>query len=622
MIECAGIIILGILAQWVAWRLRVPAILPLVLIGLAVGPLSTLWTVDGSKWLQPMYDEASGTGLFPQQYPFSFVSLSIGIILFEGGLTLKQREIKTIGSAVLALISVGSLVTLIGAAIAAHYVMGLSWSVSLQFSALIIVTGPTVIAPILRNVPLNRSAANVLKWEGILIDPIGALAAVLMFEFLQSGGTVGEYSGHAIMEFIKVILIGLALGAIVAFAVYFIIKKEWIPHYLLNVTMLAVVMGAFVFSDTMAHESGLLTVVVMGPVLGNLDVRNFREVILFKESISILLISILFIILAAHMDMDSIMLVFNLPCLLLFGIVILVLRPLAVFLSTRNSELTFNEKVFISWIGPRGIVAAGIASLFGYKLMEEGVPGAEYITPLVFMIVLGTVLLNASTARLVARLLKVTMDASTGILIVGANKDARLIGKYLQDNGRHVVLLDTNEESAQKARKDGLEVIVSNIYSDDLEKHIELLDIGYLIAMTSSQPVNEFTVNKYKDVFGEMGTFRLLSPDEMALPKENLPQNGIFSYNDDFLNLNEIARDFPTIHEIPLQSVEHLMSFQQKFSLQEERMPLFIKFPDGFIDIIPQDLSGLEIGDGHLLVYIGKELLEGEGEEEPAVEAN
>ena len=622
MIELAGIIILGILAQWVAWRLRVPAILPLVLIGLAVGPLSTLWTVDGSKWLQPMYDEASGTGLFPQQYLFSFVSLSIGIILFEGGLTLKQREIKTIGSAVLALISVGSLVTLIGAAIAAHYVMGLSWSVSLQFSALIIVTGPTVIAPILRNVPLNRSAANVLKWEGILIDPIGALAAVLMFEFLQSGGTVGEYSGHAIMEFIKVILIGLALGAIVAFAVYFIIKKEWIPHYLLNVTMLAVVMGAFVFSDTMAHESGLLTVVVMGTVLGNLDVPNFREVILFKESISILLISILFIILAAHMDMDSIMLVFNLPCLLLFGIVILVLRPLAVFLSTRNSELTFNEKVFISWIGPRGIVAAGIASLFGYKLMEEGVPGAEYITPLVFMIVLGTVLLNASTARLVVRLLKVTMDASTGILIVGANKAARLIGKYLQDNGRHVVLLDTNEESAQKARKDGLEVIVSNIYSDDLEKHIELLDIGYLIAMTSSQPVNEFTVNKYKDVFGEMGTFRLLSPDEMALPKENLPQNGIFSYNDDFLNLNEIARDFPTIHDIPLQSVEHLMSFQQKFSLQEERMPLFIKFPDGFIDIIPQDLSGLEIGDGHLLVYIGKELLEGEGEEEPAVEAN
>jgi NhaP-type Na+/H+ or K+/H+ antiporter len=610
MFELAGIIILGILAQWVAWRLKVPAILPLVLIGLAVGPLSTFWTEDGQKLLEPMYRDGSNTGLFPGQYLFNFVSLSIGIILFEGGLTLKRQEIESIGPAVLALISVGSLVTLVGAAVASHFVMGLSWAVSIQFSALIIVTGPTVIAPILRNVPLNRSVANVLKWEGILIDPIGALIAVLMFEFLQSGGTVGEYSGHAILEFAKVLLIGLALGAVMAYALYFIIKKEWIPHYLLNVTTLAVVMGVFVFSDMLAHESGLLTVVVMGTVMGNLDVPNFREVILFKESISILLISILFIVLSAHIDMDSIMLVMNWPCLLLFGIVILVLRPLAVFLSTHRSELTFNEKLFISWIGPRGIVAAGIASLFGYKLMEQGVKGAEYITPMVFMVVVGTVLLNASTARFVAKQLQVIMADSTGILIVGANKASRLIGKYLQDNGRHVVLLDTNEESAKLARKDGLEAIVSNIYSDDLEKHIELLDVGYLIAMTSSQPVNEFTVNKFKDVFGEMGTFRLLSPDEMALPKESLPQSGIFSYNDDFLNLNEIARDFPTIHEIPINSVEQLRSLQHKFSLQEERMPLFIKFPDGFIDIIPHDLSGLEIGEGYLLVYIGKELVE------------
>lgn len=610
MFELAGIIILGILAQWVAWRLKVPAILPLVLIGLAVGPLSTFWTEDGQKLLEPMYRDGSSTGLFPGHYLFNFVSLSIGIILFEGGLTLKRQEIESIGPAVLALISVGSLVTLVGAAVASHFVMGLSWAVSIQFSALIIVTGPTVIAPILRNVPLNRSVANVLKWEGILIDPIGALIAVLMFEFLQSGGTVGEYSGHAILEFAKVLLIGLALGALMAYTLYFIIKKEWIPHYLLNVTMLAVVMGVFVFSDMLAHESGLLTVVVMGTVMGNLDVPNFREVILFKESISILLISILFIILSAHIDMESILLVMNWPSLLLFGIVILVLRPLAVFLSTHRSDLTLNEKLFISWIGPRGIVAAGIASLFGFKLMEQGVAGAEYITPMVFMIVVGTVLLNASTARFVAKQLQVIMADSTGILIVGANKAARLIGKYLQDNGRHVVLLDTNEESAKKARLDGLEAIVSNIYSDDLEKHIELLDVGYLIAMTSSQPVNEFTVNKFKDVFGEMGTFRLLSPDEMALPKESLPQSGIFSYNDDFLNLNEIARDFPTIHEIPIYSVEQLRNLQHKFSLQEERMPLFIKFPDGFIDIIPHDLSGLEIGEGHLLVYIGKELVE------------
>ncbi len=610
MFELAGIIFLGILAQWVAWRLKVPAILPLVLTGLAVGPLSTFWTEDGTKLLEPMYRDGGGAGLFPGQYLFHFVSLAIGIILFEGGLTLKRSEIKSIGSTVGTLISLGSLVTFVGGAMAAHYVIGLGWAISLQFSALIIVTGPTVITPILRNVPLARRVSNVLKWEGILIDPIGATAAVLMFEFIVSGGSVGEYGGHAFLEFVKIILIGLSLGALAAYALYFSIKKEFIPHYLLNVATLAFVLGVFVFSDLLAQESGLLTVVVMGTVLGNLDVPNFREVILFKESISILLISILFIVLAAHVDMESLYLVLNWRCLLLFGVVILVLRPLAVFLSTRKSDLDFNEKLFISWIGPRGIVAAGIASLFGFKLMDQGVAGAEYITPLVFMIVVGTVMLNASTARLVAKLLNVTQSESKGILIVGANKAARLIAKYLQDNGRHVVMLDMNTENVAKAQALGIEAINENIYTDDLDQHIDLLDVGYLLAMTSSQAVNEFATDKYRDTFGELGTFRLLSSDEMSLPKKDLPGQGLFSYSDDFLNLNEIARDFPTIHELPITSVEQLQRLRDKFSLQEERMPLFIKSPDGTIDVIPKELDQLEIGEGHRLVYIGKELVE------------
>ncbi len=610
MFELAGIIFLGILAQWVAWRLKVPAILPLVLIGLVVGPFSTFWTENGDKLLEPMYSEETGSGIFPNQYLFHFVSLAIGIILFEGGLTLKRSELKSIGQSVLRLISLGALVTFVGGAIAAHYIMDLGWAISMQFSALIIVTGPTVIAPILRNVPLNRSVANVLKWEGILIDPIGATVAVLMFEFILSGGSVGAFSAHALIEFVKIILIGLAFGLISAYALYFFIKKEFIPHYLLNVATLAFVLGVFVFSDVLAHESGLLTVVVMGTVLGNLDVPNFRDVILFKESISILLISILFIVLAAHMDMESLLLVFNWQCLLLFGLIILVLRPLSVFLSTLRSELNLKEKLFISWIGPRGIVAAGIASLFGFKLMEQGVPGAEYITPLVFMVVLGTVLLNASTARVIAKWFGVCQSSSSGILIVGANKAARLIGKYLHDNNRHVVVLDTNAENIKKAQNLGMESIVGNVYADDLEQYIELLDVGYLLAMTSSHAVNEFATNKYRSIFGENGTFRLLSPEEMSLPKESLPSQGIFSYSDDFLNLNEIARDFPTIHEYPIDSVEQLRHLQQKFSLQEERMSLFVKYPDGFIDIIPNNLDQLTIGEEHFLVYIGKELVE------------
>jgi NhaP-type Na+/H+ or K+/H+ antiporter len=609
MFELAGIIIFGILAQWLAWRVKVPSILPLILIGLLVGPISTLWTADGAKLLEPVYKEATGKGLFPSEYLFNFVSLAIGIILFEGGLTLKRRELKTVGPAIGKLISIGTVVTLVGGGIAAHYIMDLSWEISLQFSALIIVTGPTVIAPILRNVPLNRNISTVLKWESILIDPIGAMVAVLFFEFLLTGGTIGEFTSHAFLEFIKIILVGLALGGVSAYALYFFIKKEWVPAYLLNVFTLAMVLGVFVFSDALSHESGLLTVVVMGTVLGNLNVPNFRDVLHFKESLSVLLISILFILLAAHINMEDLLLVWEWRDFVLFAVVVLVLRPLGVFLSTSKSDLHFREKLFISWIGPRGIVAAGIASLFGWKLTEQGVPGAEYITPLVFFIVLGTVVLNASTARLIAKLLKVIQPASNGILFIGSSQAARIIARYLMDNNRHVVLVDSNPSSIDKAKNLGLEALQVNIYQEDLEQHIELLDIGYLIAMTANHDVNMFASQKYQNIFGELGTFRLLSPEEMKQDSAKLPRQGIFSYTDDYLNLNEVARDFPMIHELPLRSVEHLETLIRELGPQVERVPLFIKFPDGFIDIIPADLSTVKIENGeHRLVYMGKKL--------------
>ncbi len=611
MFELAGIIILGILSQWVAWRTKVPAILPLVITGLLIGPVSTLWTADGTKIIEPVFDPQSGKGMFPGDYLYHFVSLAIGIILFEGGLTLKRRELKAIGPTVGKLIAIGTLVTLVGGGVATHYIMGLSWPISLQFAALIIVTGPTVIAPILRNVPLNHQLSNILKWESIIIDPIGATVAVLVFEFILSGTTVGDFTSHAFFGFLQVVLSGLALGVIAAFLLYLLIKKEWVPMYLLNVFTLASVLAVFVFSDMLANESGLLTVVVMGMVLGNLDVPNFRDVLVFKESLSVLLISMLFILLAAQIDAGDIILVWDAKCFLLFAVVVLLLRPVGVLLSTYRTELNLREKFFISWIGPRGIVAAGVASLFGFKLQEEGVPGAEYITPLVFLIVLGTVLLNASTARPLAYLLKVTLPESNGILIVGANRAARVIASYLKANKRHVVLVDNNASNVNKARQMGLEALQINVFTEDLEQHIELLDIGYLVAMTANHDVNLFVVEKYKEVFGELGTFRLLSPEEMKIDEAYRPSQGIFSYTDDYLNLNEVARDNPEIHELPLINMEQLKVLLDEFK-QDERIPLFIKHPDGFLDIIPKDTSGLPVDEGgYSLVYMGKSLSQG-----------
>ncbi len=601
MVELAGIIVLGILAQWVAWKFKIPAILPLILIGLFVGPISTLLSEDGQQWIRPIYNGEKG--LFPGENLFYFVSLAIGIILFEGGLTLRRGEITKVGGVIGKLISLGSTVTFIGAGVAAHYVFGLDWRISFLFSALIIVTGPTVITPILRNIPLKKHVSAVLKWEGILIDPIGALVAVLVFEFISVEGDAG-YTKQALIEFAKIILIGFSFGISAGYALYFFIKRKFIPHYLLNVVSLSMVLMIFVLSDQFAHESGLLAVVVMGMYLGNSDLPSLKELLYFKESLSVLLISILFILLAANISLEDLLLVYNWKTGILLAIIIFVLRPLAVFLSTTGSSLKINEKLFISWVGPRGIVAAGIASLFGTKLVNEGVPGAEYITPLVFAVVLVTVLLNAASARFFASAVGVFLKTSEGIMIVGASKVSRLIGTYLQKNNRHVVLVDTNRLNIEKARELGLEAINGNIYSDDLSDNIELNDVGYLLAMTGNDEINKQAISRYGDIFGENGSFRLMNSEERKV-KNTLSSEELFSTTHDYVRFTEVARDFPSIQELPIDTQSKFMKLLGYIEEEENAVALFVKNDQNHIDLIenPQEM---EITEGSQLVYLGK----------------
>ncbi len=605
MLELAGIIILGILAQWVAWRFKLPAILPLILIGLLVGPIAAEYlSEDGAKWIEPIWNGTKG--LFPGDGLYYFVSLAISIILFEGGLTLRKDEIKNVGPVITKLITLGSIVTFFLAAVAAHYFFDLNWEISFLFSALIIVTGPTVITPILRNIPLKKDVSAVLKWEGILIDPIGALVAVLVFEFISVGGGSG-FTKTAFVEFGKILLFGTTFGFTFAHALKFVINRNMIPHYLLNVVSLSTVLLVFVESDIFAHESGLLAVVVMGMVLGNSKLQNLNEILYFKESLSVLLISILFILLAANINMSDLLLLYNWKTALLFGTVVFIIRPLAVFLSTGQSKLRINEKLFISWVGPRGIVAAGIASLFGSKLMKQGIEGAEYITPLVFMIVLGTVLLNATTARLIAKGLGVFLTKSDGILVIGAGQLSRLIAKYLKDNNRHVMLVDSNASNIEKAKELGLEAAKGDIYSQDLSNDIELNDIGFLLALTGNAEINTYAINKFRDQFGENGSFRLITSAEMNDPDNN-PEEGLFSHTDDFVKLNDVVREFPEIHETSIDSLEHFNSLLEQTHKQSHSIPLFVKTKSGSLEIIPASLNGLTIEKGYEFVYMGQAL--------------
>lgn len=623
MLEIASVIVLGIFAQWLAWKAKVPSILPLIMIGLLVGPLSEFWyhiyDADGNaikvKFLEPIWNESAQRGLFPGSNLFYFVELAIGLILFEGGLSLKRDEIQDVGPSILKLsFFVAPFVTFFCAGTIVHFLFNFSWEISFLFSALIIVTGPTVISPILRNLRLKPNVSAVLKWEGILIDPVGALAAVLVFEFISlnhgiSGGHGGEahgsFTGEAITQLFQIIFIGLAFGTVAALGLRELLKRHMVPHYLLTVFTLGYVVATFVGSNLLIHDSGLLTIVVLGMVVGNIDMPYKEEITYFGESITILLISVLFILLSANINMSDLELLLNWKTAVLFLSIILFVRPLGVFLSTMNSNLSQKEKMFISWVGPRGIVAAGIASLFGLKLAQEGIPGAEYITPLVFMIVLGTVLLNATTAGLMAKWMGILVDKQNGILLLGANQASRILAKYLSDNNNKVILLDSNINNVQKSTDIGLSAYKADIYNDnELSSLLELNDMGFLLAMTGSMDVNNYALGKLSEKYGQNGAYRLLSINELRNP-DKIEANALFSKTDDYINFSEVSRDYPQIHEVVIKDANHLAELFSTAYKQEKIIPLFIKKKDD-IEMITALKTDYALQGDEVFVYMGK----------------
>ncbi|MCB0087749.1 MAG: sodium:proton antiporter [Caldilineaceae bacterium] len=485
----AGVLAAGILCQWVGWRLKIPAILPLLAVGVLVGPVL--------NWLHPQ--ETLGELFFP------LVSFAVAIILFEGALTLAWREVRAVASTVRNLLVIGALITWFGGAAAAHYIMGLPWNLSLLFGALIIVTGPTVIAPLLRNVRPTPAIGSVLKWEGILIDPVGATVAVLVFEYIAAGVS----PEHTAFVFLQIVAVGLILGLAAGYALYYLIQHYLIPDYLRDVAVLAMVIVAFAISNELAHESGLLTVTVMGILLANRNLKQLREIWFFKEKLSVLLISTLFILLAANTSLAELQML-NWQAFAVLAVVILVLRPLGVQLSAMGSKLSRNERLFLSWIAPRGIVAAAISSLFAYELVEyAGYEEARIIAPLTFLIIVGTVLIQGSSARRVAEILNVREAEPQGFLILGAHRFASALGRALKESGFVVRSIDTNWNLVRKARMEGLTVYHGNILSEHMENELDLSGIGHLLALTANDEANALACKKLEEELGSAGVFQL-----------------------------------------------------------------------------------------------------------------
>ena len=486
----AGVMIAGFFCQWIAWKVKIPAIIPLLATGLLAGPVLL-------DILHPR--DALGELFFP------FVSLAVSIILFEGALTLNFGELRKIRSVVRNLLVVGAIVSWLGGAIAAHYLMGLSWELSLLFGALIIVTGPTVIAPLLRNVRPTAEISSILKWEGILIDPLGALVAVLVFDYIIAGSGGLE---HTVTGFFKITIIGSALGFTSGYVMFMILRHYLVPDYLRDFFIIALVTGTFAVSSSLAEESGLLAVTVMGIFLANTDLRQLREIWYFKEKISILLISTLFILLAANFTPELLGML-DWGAFAVLAIVMLVLRPIGIFLSSMGSTLERNERLFLSWIAPRGIVAAAVSSLFTIELLESGYTEAAILAPLVFLIIAGTVLLQGGTAKWVAKRLGVSEADPQGFLLMGSNDFTVDLGVLLQNEGFVVRVVDSNYENVSTARLRGLEAYHGNILSEFTETDLDLGGIGRLLAMTRNDEANALACKHLEEEFGSSEVYQL-----------------------------------------------------------------------------------------------------------------
>lgn len=488
--------VIGLVAtacQWFAWWIKLPAIVFLLMAGIVLGPLT--------GYLNP--DALFGDLLFP------FVSLSVAIILFEGSLTLKFDQIRGLQQVVRNMLTIGVAVIWTIITLATHYLLHFDWSLSLLFGAIMVVTGPTVIVPMLRTVRPNATISNILKWEGIAIDPIGAILAVLVFEFILLGQGSGHASlGHTFLMFGETLIIGTALGAVTAYLLGLLLRHHLIPEYLHNVAALTLVFGVFTLSNQLTEESGLLAVTVMGLWLANMKDVDVEDILDFKESLSVLLISGLFILLAARLDFDQFT-ALGWGGVGVFLVIQFIARPIKVWVCTYRSSLTWQEKSLISWIGPRGIVAAAVSALFAIRLQEIGVENADLLVPLSFTIIIGTVLLQGATAKILARQLGVAEPESKGFLILGANPVARAIATALNNAGYRTLLTDSSWTNTRTARMEGLNCYYGNAVSQHADRHLDLIGLGNLLALTPQRELNVLAGLRYRNEFGHPHLFTI-----------------------------------------------------------------------------------------------------------------
>ena len=481
-LQIAIAVVAGITAQVIGEYLKVPSIVFLLLFGILLG----------SDFLDVLHPQDLGLGLEV------LVALSVAIILFEGGLNLELRELGKVSGSLRNLVTIGTLVTLIGGGMAAHWLAEFPWSISFLYASLVVVTGPTVIGPLLKQVRVDRQVSTLLEGEGVLIDPVGAILAVVVLNAIVNANA-------APIDLASGLLLRLGIGAIVGgiggWLLGLLLKNtEKLSEELKNLVVLAGVWGLFVLSQTLYSESGLMATVAAGIVVKALALPEERLLKRFKGQLTVLCVSVLFILLAADLSLASVV-ALGWGSVLAVATLMLLVRPTSIFLCTVNSDLNWRQKIFLSWVAPKGIVSASVASLFAILLTEKGINGGASIKALVFLTIIMTVFCQGLTAGLVAKWLRITSSEAKGAVIVGGKALGRIVASLYKEAGESVVLIDTDPEVCKKAQEEGIPVFQSSALDPEVLTEAGIESMGTFLALTNNGEVNLVLAQRAKEEF-------------------------------------------------------------------------------------------------------------------------
>lgn len=492
------IIVTGLIGQWIAWRVRIPAIIVLITLGLVLGPLSTLW----GGWLQI----DSGMPGFE-----SLVGFGVALILFEGGLDLELREFRRVGGHIGRLVILGPPIAWLLGATAAHYIGGLSWPVALVLGAMLVVTGPTVIQPLLRHAKLNQDSASLLKWEGIVNDPIGVLLAVLVYQYFIYAASDGS-NAQVLVDLSAAIGSAVFFGGLGGWLIGKLYARGGVPEHLKAPLLFALVLLVYEIANRFQHEAGLLAVTLMGLVLGNMNLGELEDLQRFKENLSIILVSMLFIVLTASLDLDLLLSMNWRSGLLILAFLFLV-RPVSIWLATIGAGMQRSNRLLVSWIAPRGIVAAATAGLFGPGLIAAGYADADQLLIIVFGVILVTVVAHGLSIQRVAKKLGLAAEHDGGLLLVGASPFTIALAEVLQKHDISVTIVDGSWLRLKPARLAGIDIFYGELLSERAKDWVSLHHLNAVLCGSQNHFYNALVCRAMAQEFGQHNVFQLPSSE-------------------------------------------------------------------------------------------------------------